>query len=59
MPEQKHIDVRYSGQVYRITLDHAHMLARRGHLRSHPRCDGKPPEYYVETDRYIEVREAK
>ena len=38
-----------------MTLDHAHMLQKRGHLRA--RRHGYPirVEYYVEDDRMIEV----
>lgn len=54
MTEQTHVNVIFRGQIYRITVEHAHMLANRGHLRSYPASFGA--KYEVENDRYIHVR---
>lgn len=51
--EDRYVDVRFRGQTYRVTVDHAHMLAARGHLR---RYHFGGVKYEVEDDRYIHVR---
>lgn len=51
--EAKTLVTHFRGRRYRISLDHAHMLNRRGHLRSHGW--GADIAYYVEDDRMIEV----
>ena len=56
MAEQKYVDVKFRGKTYRITAEHAHMLARRGHLRIKKFGFPIPAEYSVEDDRMIEVR---
>lgn len=52
MSEQTHVNVTFRGETYRITTEHAHMLAMRGHL-IHRRFSGV--KYEVENDRNIEV----
>ncbi len=49
----EHINVGFRGQVYRVTVDHAHMLANRGHLQRS--TDPRAP-YRVEDDPHITVR---
>jgi hypothetical protein len=55
MTERTHVDVRFRGQVYRVGIDHAHMLSKRGHLRSHTSGHPARVTYYMDDDRCIEV----
>jgi hypothetical protein len=52
--ERRTLDVQFKGQTYRIDLDHAHAINRRGHLKSYGW--GDKITYYVEEDRMIDVR---
>lgn len=56
MAEQKYLMVRFRGETYQITVEEAHMLNQRGHLRPYAWNPAEPVRYLVEDDVHIDVR---